>query len=329
MAEQIVISIVMPCYNSELFVKKTINSIINQSYINWELIIVNDGSTDNTAEILNSIMKQDKRIKVFKKSNGGYVSARLFGLKLININSSYIHFMDSDDILDSKYYKDLINILQNDQTIGAIYSDHILIDEYDSFLAHPNYGQRYYPTRFWLKKILETNPNMPFCSIFSWSKMIEPMVLIRKSIYNNTSGWDDRFGLGKGNIGEGVLLFCEISLISKIYFHNKQLYFYRKHGKQATSNEVLNKKAVEKVIGIWKEKVEIGIITANEYEFMLMFLKRLEILQILGSFKHYLKTNPISAIKSIKNLVIFYFKTYKLVLFGTKHIKRLLPLYFT
>ncbi len=314
----------MPCFNSGLYVSKTIETILHQTYLDWELKIINDGSSDNTLSILEEISRKDKRIKVFNKENGGYVSARKFGLQFICDTSEYIHFMDSDDLLEKGFYMELISILEDDKDIGAIFSDHVLIDSYDNVIGVPAYGQRYYPTRFWLKKIKDTNPNMPFCSIFSWSKMVEPMVVMRKSVYNGSCGWDDRFGLGKGNIGEGVLLFCEFALNSKIYFLNKQLYFYRKHAEQSTSNAFLNKMAVDKVNIIWKEKIVHGLINIDEYNFMLLFLKRLELIQILGSFRYNLKFRPIIAIRDLISFVIIYLKTYKLIFFGTKKINRLI-----
>ena len=64
----------MPCYNSELWVKNALDSIKNQTYPHWELIVVNDGSKDNTPDILNEYAESDERIKVFSKENGGYVS---------------------------------------------------------------------------------------------------------------------------------------------------------------------------------------------------------------------------------------------------------------
>ena len=63
-------SVIMPCYNSEQYVKKAIDSILNQTYGNWELIAVNDGSADSTPEILAEASLKDSRIKVFTKENG-------------------------------------------------------------------------------------------------------------------------------------------------------------------------------------------------------------------------------------------------------------------
>ena len=101
------ISIIMPVYNSEKYVSEAIDSVCNQSYENWELLIVNDGSTDHSAEIINEYARKDSRIKVFHRKNEGVSMARNFALS--RICGDYVTFIDSDDI----YYKDrLKRILQ-------------------------------------------------------------------------------------------------------------------------------------------------------------------------------------------------------------------------
>ena len=96
-------SVIMPCYNSEQYVKKAIDSILNQTYGNWELIAVNDGSADSTPEILAEASLKDSRIKVFTKENGGYVSAVNCGMQ--NISGDYFMFLGSDDYLNHTLFE--------------------------------------------------------------------------------------------------------------------------------------------------------------------------------------------------------------------------------
>lgn len=103
--KKISFSIIMPCYNSESYLESAVESIIRQEYKNWELIAVNDGSTDSTAEILDRYAKNDNRIHVFYKENGGYCSAVNFGLD--RVSTDYFMFMGSDDRLDSKLLSNL------------------------------------------------------------------------------------------------------------------------------------------------------------------------------------------------------------------------------
>ena len=92
-----IFSVIMPCYNSEAYISKAVDSILNQTYHEWELVAVNDGSTDNTLNILNQYAEKDKRIKVFSKENGGYATAVNFGLD--KISGDYFLFLGSDDYL--------------------------------------------------------------------------------------------------------------------------------------------------------------------------------------------------------------------------------------
>lgn len=91
------VSVITPAYNCENYIGKTIESVINQTYKNLEMIIVDDYSTDNTAKIINNYMEKDDRIKYYKlDSNSGAAVARNTGLELAN--GRYIAFLDSDDI---------------------------------------------------------------------------------------------------------------------------------------------------------------------------------------------------------------------------------------
>lgn len=105
------VSIIVPAYNVENYIDNCINSLINQTYNNIEIIIVDDGSTDGTLKKSMNYQKKDKRIKILKKKNGGLSSARNFG-----INSSkgdYITFVDSDDDVDINYIEKLVNKLES------------------------------------------------------------------------------------------------------------------------------------------------------------------------------------------------------------------------
>jgi glycosyltransferase involved in cell wall biosynthesis len=97
MIENKLISIIVPAYNAEKWIKKCCESVFAQTYQNWELIVVNDGSTDRTAEILNDLMLNEKRMSVINTDNGGVSRARNIGLD--NICGELFGFLDSDDFL--------------------------------------------------------------------------------------------------------------------------------------------------------------------------------------------------------------------------------------
>lgn len=100
--EDILFSIVIPTYNRAGFIGKTIDSLLRQTYNNFEIIVVDDGSTDNTSEVLKGI--SDPRVAYFKKENGERGAARNFGARLAK--GSYINFFDSDDLAYSNHLEE-------------------------------------------------------------------------------------------------------------------------------------------------------------------------------------------------------------------------------
>lgn len=115
------VSIVMPCYNSELYIKEAIDSVINQTYKNWELLIVDDISTDNTCDIVKSYCSLDKRVKYFKlERKGGASIARNFAIK--KAAGRFIAFLDADDIwLERKLDNQVNFMLENDYAFSYTY----------------------------------------------------------------------------------------------------------------------------------------------------------------------------------------------------------------
>jgi glycosyltransferases involved in cell wall biogenesis len=107
------ICIIVPVYNVERYVKKCIASILAQSYTNIEVIIVNDGSTDNSLGLCIECSKQDKRVRVVSKKNGGLSDARNYGMQFCTCE--LITFIDSDDFVSRDYIKNLYELMQKYQ----------------------------------------------------------------------------------------------------------------------------------------------------------------------------------------------------------------------
>lgn len=100
MENSYLVSIIVPVYNTERYLTKCLKSILNQSYQNIELIVVNDGSLDGSEKIIEEIAKDDSRVHLYNKENGGLSSARNFGIS--KSHGDYIIFVDSDDYISDK-----------------------------------------------------------------------------------------------------------------------------------------------------------------------------------------------------------------------------------
>ena len=112
------VSIIVPVYNIEKYLAKCLDSLINQTLKEIEIICVNDGSTDNSAEILNEYAQKDSRIRIINQENTGLSAARNTGIN--NANGEYIGYVDSDDWVDLNFYENLYNAAkENDADIAV------------------------------------------------------------------------------------------------------------------------------------------------------------------------------------------------------------------
>lgn len=107
------ISIIVPIYNVENYLQECLESILKQTYKNFEVLLVDDGSTDNSANICKLYVEKDKRFKYFFKENGGLSSARNFGIS--NSKGEFLSFVDSDDIISNDFLETLYNNMINNE----------------------------------------------------------------------------------------------------------------------------------------------------------------------------------------------------------------------
>ena len=107
------VSVIVPVYNVEKFIFKTVNSILNQDYKNIKIILVDDGSPDISAKIIDELAKKDNRIVWVHKENGGVSSARNAGLKIAT--GEYVIFIDGDDWVEPNYVSYLLNLVEKNK----------------------------------------------------------------------------------------------------------------------------------------------------------------------------------------------------------------------
>lgn len=202
------ISIIVPVYNAEESLSGCIESIVCQSYANFELLLVDDGSMDLSGIICDEYSKIDKRIRVFHKQNGGVSSARNMGLK--NAVGEWVTFVDADDKVKVDYLK---NLLSHTDTIID------LVVSYAEVYGNQFYRKEVYPSK------LVTNHN--FESIFiendmhwhtsPWSKLFR-MEIIRK---NNLL-----FCEGMHICEDALFIFSFMALVHTFYISNDTDYIY-------------------------------------------------------------------------------------------------------
>lgn len=121
------VSVLMPTYNREKFVGEAIESVLSQTYPNFELLVVDDGSTDKTKSVVQKYLT-DPRVKYFYKENGGQSSGRNLGFK--NSKGDYIAFLDSDNKWKPEKLKICMTAALDNPDVGVVYGDNITIDEH-------------------------------------------------------------------------------------------------------------------------------------------------------------------------------------------------------
>lgn len=125
-------SIVVPVYNVEKYIRKCLESILRQSYDNFEVIIVDDGSTDESYKIIDEYVQKDSRFKSFKKKNGGLSDARNYGMNYVT--GDYLLFVDSDDYIAEDLLLNLKNILDV-KTVDLVAFNSIVCDDDENIIS--------------------------------------------------------------------------------------------------------------------------------------------------------------------------------------------------
>lgn len=206
------ISIIIPAFNAEKYIERCLNSVLNSSYKNFEVIVIDDGSNDKTASIVKVCASKDKRIKMVVKENGGSASARNLGLKIAA--GDYIAFVDADDYISSKYLEILHNtIIKYD--VDIVECDFLKVDSYCSELVDDNQTENQVRIISNIEKLEQLcKKNTYLKSAVLWNK------LYKKDIFKNIL-----FIEGKGIDDEYVVheIFFEAK---KVAIVNNKLYFY-------------------------------------------------------------------------------------------------------
>lgn len=167
MNKQTLISVIMPVYNASDYLSKAIDSILWQTYTNWELICVNDGSTDNSLSILKYFAKKDKRIKVFSnKTKHGIGYSLNKGLKVAQ--GKFIARMDADDISLGDRFTKQVTFLNKNRKMVACGGQAAIIDPFDNILAY---------------KKFPTNPDVLYKMIMKVVPLQHPILMARADVF--------------------------------------------------------------------------------------------------------------------------------------------------
>ena len=209
------ITVIVPVYNVENYLEKCLDSLINQTYKNLEIIVINDGSTDNSGEICQEYAQKDNRIVYIEKENGGQAEARNIGLD--RMTGSYVTFVDSDDWVEVDYVETLykkITEYQADIAVGNYYSFNQTEGMYYFHIFGDSYYEKVYDNVSIFENLYESQDMKKFAFIFPWGKLYKASLL-------------DDLRFDNGKLAEDAYLNQKIYLLAeRIVYLNKGLYAY-------------------------------------------------------------------------------------------------------
>ncbi|CJL31898.1 glycosyl transferase family protein [Streptococcus pneumoniae] len=210
------ITVIVPVYNVENYLRKCLDSIITQTYKNIEIVVVNDGSTDASGEICKEFAEMDHRITYIEQENAGLSAARDTGLN--NMSGNYVTFVDSDDWIELDYVETLykkITEYQADIAVGNYYSFNESEGMFYFNILGDSYYEKVYDNVSIFENLYETQEMRSFALISAWGKLYKARLFEQL-----------RFDMGK--LGEDGYLNQKVYLLSeKVIYLNKSLYAYR------------------------------------------------------------------------------------------------------
>lgn len=269
------ISIIIPCYNQAIYLPETIASVLGQSYKNWECIIINDGSTDNTATVAKTLAQGDSRISVINQANKGLSGARNSGLK--TANGTFFQFLDADDMLEFDKFRVQVEFLQKNPEIDIVFGDARYFNTENPQLR--DYG--FYESMNkgpWIQTLWDS-PGKQIEKFLQKNQFPVNCPLVKRKVFELIGNWNENLDA----LEDWEFWFRCISANITISFNNTQgsLALIRMHSESMTRDNLRINKSLFKI------RVEIGHFIKDPKLRLINFKLGLEELKILDPSDFY------------------------------------------
>lgn len=286
------ISIIIPVYKAERYLNRCVDSILNQTYQNLEIILVDDGSPDHSGIICDEYARRDQRIKVLHQQNGGQSKARNEAFNIAE--GEYYCFVDADDYIDSKYIEILYNRLVENQADVSMCD---FIEFKDEFVDTTNSAQK--ENVKWCKKgydvikCMHTVPGELF--VVMWGK------LFKKELF-------EKVRFPEGRICEDLaVLYRLYDKATKIVYSSETLYFYYRNNENSSTYKV-NDKFYQDVYLALEEEINY----LQEYhEELLMYPQKTYMYWLFDYYCKLVKDNKEKNTNKLKGLLKKYRELYR------------------
>ncbi|MCQ2520961.1 MAG: glycosyltransferase [Lachnospiraceae bacterium] len=259
------LSIIIPVYNVEKYIEKCIESILNQTFLDYECILVDDGSKDSSGTLCDEYAEKDQRIKVIHKSNGGLVSARQAGIQIAT--GEYVGYVDSDDFIHADMYFDMCERAR-EHSADIVVCD--LQDYVDGEELHRNPSLMEWEGLYFGKKLKEELiPNSlsikPFFN-FGVAPSLCNKIIRRKLLLQHQLEVKAEISLGEDAC---CSYFCLLEA-DKVFFCKERYYYYRKNENSITQSFDSQKyiKTIDELNFFWNKLQKY-----NDEQFKIQFLQ--------------------------------------------------------
>ena len=281
------ISVIVPVYNVEKYLKKCLNSLVNQTFQDIEIICINDGSTDNSESILNNFATKDSRIKIITQQNSGVSGARNLGI--LNSSSNYIMFLDADDYYNKKACELSYNTITKTQADIGVFG----ISELYNFIQIPCIVNKN------IKRAVQNSSKIDLWKFqtYSVNKIYKKDFLIRNNL---------KFPLGIKTAEDTIFSLSCLFKNPKYCFIDKSLYVYRKNRKNSVTT---NSNGVKNDLTALKVFYESNIFQQQSETIQLKVIEKF----CSGSWNYYKRNrNNKELLIDIKNLLNFIEQRYEI-----------------
>lgn len=244
------VSIIIPVYNSEKYIDRCINSIVNQTYKDIEIILIDDGSSDRSIDIINNYVNKDNRIKVYTQKNAGPSSARNYGLDVST--GDYVMFVDADDYIDKTMVEEMINRIIFSNTIVFCNNKEVYINRIEERKLFNDFNESINKDIV-IEEIANGKAGLVCCKLFNKDIVDKYNIKFETDV---TMCEDQIFFLN-------VVKYCDrfIHIQKSLYYYDRcnEVSISQKYQKNAINNQIKVLKHIESFLkqsNIDKDKVE-------------------------------------------------------------------------
>jgi glycosyltransferase involved in cell wall biosynthesis len=215
------VSIVIAVYNSEEYIIEAIQSALSQTYSPLEVIVVDDGSTDSTYSLAVKIAEKHANCAVFQQENRGASSARNHGFRCASPQSTYLFFLDADDMLVPTAIEKLVAYMEGHSEVGLLGCQHDVLDVVSGAIS-PGHRTRMMKTWLFPMDVRESDACTPF-EVFFCATGQGPFALYRRNVFEKVGGWGEEFW---GHMDTDM--FIKMALEAPVHYIGARLYIKRK-----------------------------------------------------------------------------------------------------